>query len=176
MGGTRRRTRTTATAAWFPWVSRNAAEMKASVATQSPSEETAWPIRSLRYPGALMAARNPPPKVSSGLWVNPVSRPRSHGALRYPAGMVAVVADSAANLPGELARELRIEVVPMYLNLGDAVYRDGTELSPTDFYRRLVEDGEPATTSVPSPGDYLDAYRRAGQDEVVCVTVASSMS
>jgi fatty acid kinase fatty acid binding subunit len=90
--------------------------------------------------------------------------------------MVAVVADSAANLPGELARELGIEVVPMYLNFGDGVYRDGTDLTPTDFYQRLVRDGEPATTSVPSPGDYLEAYQRTGQDEVVCVTVASSMS
>jgi DegV family protein with EDD domain len=29
---------------------------------------------------------------------------------------------------------------------------------------------------VPSPGDYLDAYQRTGQREIVCITVASSMS
>jgi DegV family protein with EDD domain len=90
--------------------------------------------------------------------------------------MVAVVTDSAANLPDELARELGIEVVPMYLKFGERVYRDGVDLTPADFYERLVQDDEPASTSVPSPGDYLEAYRRAGQDEIVCVTVASSMS
>jgi DegV family protein with EDD domain len=90
--------------------------------------------------------------------------------------MVAVVTDSAANLPGELVRELGIEVVPMYLKFGEAVYRDGVDLTPADFYQRLVRDGQPASTSVPSPGDYLEAYRRAGQEEIVCVTVASSMS
>ncbi len=90
--------------------------------------------------------------------------------------MVAVVADSAANLPGELVAELGIEVVPMYLKLGEAVYRDGSDLTPTDFYDRLVRDGEPASTSVPSPGDFLEAFRRTGHDEIVCVTVASSMS
>jgi DegV family protein with EDD domain len=90
--------------------------------------------------------------------------------------MVAVVADSAANLPGELARELGIEVVPMYLKFGERVYRDGTDLTPADFYDRLVSDTEPASTSVPSPGDYLAAFERTGAKEIVCVTVASSMS
>ena len=90
--------------------------------------------------------------------------------------LVAVVADSAANLPGELARELGIEIVPMYLKFGEQVYRDGTDLTPGDFYERLSRDHEPASTSVPSPGDYLDAFERSGQPEILCVTVASSMS
>jgi DegV family protein with EDD domain len=90
--------------------------------------------------------------------------------------MVAVVTDSAANLPRELARDLGIEVVPMYLKFGEQVYRDGVDLTPADFYERLVRDGEPASTSVPSPGDFLEAYQRTGQEELVCITVASSMS
>ena len=64
----------------------------------------------------------------------------------------------------------------MYLKFGEAVYRDGVDLTPADFYQRLVRDDQPASTSVPSPGDFLEAYRRAGQEEIVCVTVASSMS
>jgi DegV family protein with EDD domain len=90
--------------------------------------------------------------------------------------MVGVVTDSAANLPGELARELGIEVVPMYLKFGQVVYRDGVDLTPADFYQRLARDDQPASTSVPSPGDYLEAFHRARQEEIVCVTVASSMS
>jgi DegV family protein with EDD domain len=89
---------------------------------------------------------------------------------------VAIVADSAANLPDELARELDIQVVPMYLKFGDEVYRDGRDLTPTDFYERLVRDGVVASTSTPSPGDYLAAFERTGQQEILCVTVASSMS
>jgi DegV family protein with EDD domain len=89
---------------------------------------------------------------------------------------VAIVADSAANLPEDMARELGIEVVPMYLKFGDEVYRDGRDLTPADFYERLVRDGVAATTSTPSPGDYLEAFERTGRKEIVCVTVASSMS
>ncbi len=90
--------------------------------------------------------------------------------------MVAVVTDSAANLPPELARELGIEVVPMYLQFGEIVYRDGTDLTPTDFYRRLVVDRVAASTSTPSPGDFEEAYARTGEREIVCITVASVMS
>jgi DegV family protein with EDD domain len=90
--------------------------------------------------------------------------------------VVAIVTDSAANLPDDLARQLGIEVVPMYLKFGDRVYSDGRDLTPDDFYDRLVEEAETASTSSPSPGDFLDAYRRSGDGEVVCVTVASSMS
>jgi fatty acid kinase fatty acid binding subunit len=89
---------------------------------------------------------------------------------------VAIVADSAANLPDDVAHELAIEVVPMYLKFGDQVYRDGQDLRPHDFYQRLVRDGVVASTSTPSPGDYLEAYQRTGREEILCVTVASSMS
>jgi DegV family protein with EDD domain len=90
--------------------------------------------------------------------------------------VVAVVTDSAANLPAALAGELRIEVVPMYLMLGDVVYRDGVDLAPADLYSRLSADGVVATTSTPSPADFLEAFKRTGSREIVCVTVASSMS
>ena len=90
--------------------------------------------------------------------------------------MIAIVTDSAANLPVGLASGLGIEIVPMYLKFGERVYRDGVDLAPTDFYRRLVEDTENASTSTPAPADFLDAYERTGADEIVCVTVAAGMS
>jgi DegV family protein with EDD domain len=90
--------------------------------------------------------------------------------------MVAIVTDSAANLPSGLASELAIEIVPMYLKFGERVYRDGIDLAPTDFYRRLVADAEIASTSTPAPADFLEAYERTGAAEIVCVTVAGAMS
>jgi fatty acid kinase fatty acid binding subunit len=90
--------------------------------------------------------------------------------------MVAIVTDSAANLPAELVGELGIHVVPMHLTFGDGTYRDGLDLAPSDFYRRLLDGREVASTSTPSPGDFLEAYRGAGDGEILCVTIASSMS
>ena len=90
--------------------------------------------------------------------------------------MVGVVTDSAANLPEDLAVELDIRIVPLYLHFGDAVYRDGVDLTPADFYERLVQGGVAASTASPSHGDFLEAFRGCGHDELVCVTVNSSMS
>jgi DegV family protein with EDD domain len=90
--------------------------------------------------------------------------------------MVAIVTDSAANLPKDHARELGIAIVPMYLNLGDEVYRDGQDLTPGDFYERLAAGAGPPTTATPSYGDYLEAFERTGQGEIVCVTVTGGLS
>jgi DegV family protein with EDD domain len=87
--------------------------------------------------------------------------------------VIAVVTDSAASLPPATAADLGIEVVPMYLRFGDEVYRDGAEIG--DFYERLAR-GEVWATSAPSPGDFLEAFQRTGSEEIVCVTIAQSLS
>ena len=88
--------------------------------------------------------------------------------------MVTVITDSASNLPPDLAAELGITVVPLHFRLGDEEHRDG-EIVLQDFYEALVA-GIPASTSAPSVGDFLEAFRQADQDEIVCVTVAAAVS
>lgn len=90
--------------------------------------------------------------------------------------MIAVVADSAANLPSEIAGALGIAIVPMYVHLGDRSFRDGVDLSPRQLYERLSAGAAPATTSTPAPADFLAAFRGSEADEILCVTVAASMS
>ena len=88
--------------------------------------------------------------------------------------MIAVVTDSAASVPPALASDLGIEVVPLYVRFGDEVHRDGDE--GLDFYARLRAGDEAVSTASPSPGDFLEAYERTGADEIVCVTVSSTLS
>jgi DegV family protein with EDD domain len=90
--------------------------------------------------------------------------------------VVSVVTDSASNLPPGLAEELDIQVVPLWLRLGDAEYRDGVDLAPGDFYQRLAADELSASTAAPPPEQFLEAFERAQDRDVVCVTVASNMS
>lgn len=87
--------------------------------------------------------------------------------------MVAVVTDSAANLPAEVARELGIVVVPLSVRFGDEVVDDGGD--PAQLYRRLAA-GELASTAAPSVGDWQAGLERAGAAEVVCVTLAAALS
>ena len=89
--------------------------------------------------------------------------------------MVAVVTDSAANVPPDVAREVGITVVPLRLRFGDESFRDGVDMGGARFYERL-RAGEMASTSAPSVGDWLEGLAAAGSDEVVCVTLASGLS
>lgn len=90
--------------------------------------------------------------------------------------MVGVVTDSAANLPAHLLEGLPVRVVPLTLVLGEETYRDGQDMSLADFYRRLERGVELAGTSAASPEDWLHGFEGVGTEEVVCITVAASMS
>jgi fatty acid kinase fatty acid binding subunit len=91
--------------------------------------------------------------------------------------LVRIVTDSAANLPSDVAEELGIVVVPLHLTMGDRMFRDGVDIRMQEFYERLQGGPDPASTSAPSPGDFLEAFGGlpAGE-EIVCVTVASAVS
>ena len=86
-----------------------------------------------------------------------------------------MVTDSAANVPAELASELGVTVVPLQLRFDDETYRDGVDMGGAEFYRRLSA-GDRATTAAPSVGDWGSGFESAGDDEVVCVTLASGLS
>ena len=82
---------------------------------------------------------------------------------------VAVVTDSSAYLPDELVEGYGIHVVPLYVVLAGRSGREGWDISPTDVARALAVRGQHVSTSRPTPGDFVAAYRRAldegaGQD------------
>jgi DegV family protein with EDD domain len=69
-------------------------------------------------------------------------------------GNVAVVTDSAADLPDELARRLNIHVVPVRVSFGEQDYLDKIGLSTAEFYRKLRTEVVLPRTSQPPPGDF----------------------
>jgi len=77
--------------------------------------------------------------------------------------MIAVVTDSCASIPPELVESLQIEVVPYYLHRGRETLRDGTDISPSEFFRWLATTETLPTTANPGPGDYLTAFDRAAR-------------
>ncbi len=89
-----------------------------------------------------------------------------------------VVTDTTACIPPEMATQLGIEVLPLYLAFGDATYADGVAAQAAEFYEKLRTAVRPPSTSAPSPGGYAEAILRAGRDaeSVVCITVAKQFS
>lgn len=91
---------------------------------------------------------------------------------------VGIVCDSVACVPQSLAQALGIEVVPIWIQFGEESLRDGIDIAPQEVYRRL-RAGETATTSAPSPGDFVEAFRRMadrGFSEVVAITLPAELT
>jgi DegV family protein with EDD domain len=60
---------------------------------------------------------------------------------------VAVVTDSTAYLPVELIEQFNITIVPLSIIWGDDNYRDGVDIQPDEFYKRLAVSRDMPTTS-----------------------------
>jgi DegV family protein with EDD domain len=85
--------------------------------------------------------------------------------VRLTAENTAIVLDSTADLPDAADRFLNWRVVPLYVNFGDESLRDGVDIDPAAFYERLRGSNVFATTSQPTPGDFLACYRELGAYE-----------
>jgi DegV family protein with EDD domain len=84
---------------------------------------------------------------------------------------VAIVTDSAAALPVDLATSCDVTVVPMRLTL------DGQQILEGERDLGELLDAEHVTTSAPTPGAFETAIRdRLGDDGVLVLTIAASMS
>jgi DegV family protein with EDD domain len=92
---------------------------------------------------------------------------------------VAVVTDSTAYLPDELTEGYGIHVVPLYVVLAGRSGREGWDVGPDEVARTLAVRGQTVSTSRPTPGDFVAAYRRAldeGADRLVSIHLSSELS
>ena len=67
---------------------------------------------------------------------------------------IQVVTDSTSDIPRNLAEELGIRVVPVYVRFNDKVYRDGVDIQNDEFYRMLETSPNHPATSQPTPADF----------------------
>ena len=89
----------------------------------------------------------------------------------------AIVLDSTADLPDAAERFPNWRVVPLYVNFGTESFRDGVDLTATQFYERLRIAPELPTTSQPTPADFLAAYEELGAYErIFSIHIASKLS
>ena len=74
---------------------------------------------------------------------------------------ITLVTDSTSDLPQDLRGRLGVRVVPLYVNLSGAIYRDWEEITPTEIFQKVREGAAFPTTSQPSPEDFARVYREA---------------
>jgi DegV family protein with EDD domain len=91
---------------------------------------------------------------------------------------VAIVTDSTAYIPSALQLQLNITVVPLMLIWGEESYRDGVDMIPDDFYKRMENSKVIPTTSqatIPSMKSAFERLLAEGQD-VLGIFLSSKLS
>lgn len=89
---------------------------------------------------------------------------------------VRIVTDSTADLPPEIKERYGIVTVPLTIQFGTDVYKDGIDLTPAEFFAKQ-EAGPPyPTTAQPPVGWFEDAYRqlKAEGATAICAIIFSS--
>jgi DegV family protein with EDD domain len=91
---------------------------------------------------------------------------------------IRVFSDSGSDIRPDFAKQLGITVVPLSAHFGEAVYKDGVDLMPDEFYRLLVTSQVLPNTSQPSPGDFLTAYKQNSEpgDILFSIHLSSKLS
>jgi DegV family protein with EDD domain len=91
---------------------------------------------------------------------------------------VRIVTDSGSDLPFEIAKELDITIVPVYVYFGDKAYKDGIDIGPDELYKRLAEGPIYPTTTQPMPADFAKTYSTLskGADAIVSIHLPARLS
>ena len=91
---------------------------------------------------------------------------------------VSIVTDTTACIPRDQIDKYGIELVPVVFVFGDKSYRDGIDMSPSEFYARLRQAKKLPTSSGSLPSPYLEAYHKASQraSSILCVTLPAKLS
>lgn len=92
--------------------------------------------------------------------------------------MLRIVTDSSSDLPKELIEKHRIEVVPLKVLVGGREYTEGVDITPQEFYQKMLASSTLPKTSQPAPASFAQAFSKlsAQGDRILCLTISSKLS
>jgi DegV family protein with EDD domain len=91
---------------------------------------------------------------------------------------IAIVTDSAADIPDEEMDRLDIHMVPVRVHFGERSFLDKVGITPAEFFAELARSPEHPTTSQPPPGDFRRQFEFLAShfDSVLSVNVTREVS
>ena len=90
---------------------------------------------------------------------------------------VQVITDSTCDIPDGAEDKLGIRTVPIYLRFGDKTYRDGVDITKSEFYEMLENAPVHPATSQPNPEDFAAVYKNnCDKEGIVSIHISSKIS
>lgn len=86
-----------------------------------------------------------------------------------------IVVDSCCELPEELKKDPRFEIVPLGLEVGEYRILDDESFDQAEFLRKVAECPECPKSACPSPERYMNAYETEAE-HVYVVTLSANLS
>ena len=92
--------------------------------------------------------------------------------------MVKLMIDSAADIGKKEAEEKGIIMIPMLITIGEEEFYDGVNLSPQEFWEKLIESDVLPKTSLINEYRFEEAFEKNTKngDELIVITISSKLS
>ena len=92
---------------------------------------------------------------------------------------IAILTDSVSDLTNENIEGLPIKIVPLKIDINGELYRDGIEITKSEFWHEMLDNDATIKTSQPSPQDFLNAYNKLfekGYKKIISIHPSSKLS
>ena len=90
--------------------------------------------------------------------------------------MIRILADSTCDLTADLVEKYKIEIIPLFVRLGDEEYLDGVNITPDELYKWSDEHESTPKTAAPGVDAIMDILSANREDEYIIFTISASMS
>ena len=81
--------------------------------------------------------------------------------------MIRILSDSTSDLSAELISKYDIEIIPLFVRLGDDEYLDGVNITPDELYKWSDEHGTTPQTAAPGVEAIMDILSKNKDDEFI---------
>ena len=85
-----------------------------------------------------------------------------------------IVADSSCDLNEELQEQLDVSLIPFKIDLDDKKFVDNEDLDVSELISLMKNSPNPVRTSCPSPGDFVEEYKK--YDTTFVIAISSQLS